>query len=89
MRPVALFCMATGLAVHLRQRGRIAEVWERRKAGELTRHLWAVWFGVSDVYGYLFCEVLHEFDLVGVSESWKVAAGDELHRYPGSFADIE
>ena len=43
MQPVALFCMATRLAVHLRRRGRIVEVWERRKAGELTRHLWAVW----------------------------------------------
>lgn len=89
MRPVALFCMATRLAVHLRRRGRIAEVWKRRKAGELTRHVWAVWFGVSDVYGYLFCEVLHEFDLVGVSESWKVATGDELHWHTGSLADIE
>ena len=89
MRPVALLCMATRLAVYLRRRGRIAEVWERRKAGELTRHLWAVWFGVSDVYGYLFCEVLHEFDLVGVSESWKVATGDELLCHFGSLANIE
>jgi hypothetical protein len=36
------------------------------------------------VYGYLFCEVLHESDLVGVSESWKVATGDELHCPSGS-----
>ena len=45
--------------------------------------------GGSEVYGYLFCEVLHEFDLVRVSESRKVAAGDELHWHTGCLADIE
>jgi hypothetical protein len=41
------------------------------------------------MYGYLFSEMLHELDLIGVFESWKVAASDKLHRYPGCLADVQ